>query len=66
MPDYRLVFTAEPKSSIRRAVSFTASDAGEALLLAQRRASPAQLWIGDKRLCTISRSGSNGEFWIIS
>ncbi|MFA7603194.1 MAG: hypothetical protein WCY29_09315 [Novosphingobium sp.] len=66
MPDYRLIFTAEPKDSIRRAVSFTASDAAEALFLAQRHASPAQLWIGEKQLCTISRSGSNGEFWIIS
>ena len=66
MPNYRLIFTDEPEGSAGQSVAFTATDASEALLLAQRHASPAELWMEDKHLCTLSRSGGNGEFWIIS
>lgn len=66
MPTYRLVFPHEPETSPGHSVAFTAADASEALLLAQRHDSPAQLWIGERQLCTLSRSGANEAFWIIS
>ena len=66
MPNYRLVFTKKPQSSPGYSVDFTANDAAEALILAQRHESPAQLWVGERQLCTLSRSGANGAFWIIS
>lgn len=66
MTTYRLIFTKEPDDGTARSLSFTANDASEALLVAQRHESPAQLWIGDQQLCTLSRSGTSGAFWIIS
>lgn len=66
MPTYRLIFPNEPEGSPGHTVSFTANDAAEALIRAQRHESPAQLWVGEKQLCTLSRSGPGGAFWIIS
>lgn len=66
MPSYRLVFTSEPAEEIGSSVCFTADNASEALILAQRHDSPAELWQDDRHLCTLSRSGNEGEFWIIS
>lgn len=43
MTTYRLIFTKKPGHGTARSVSFTADDASEALLLAQRHESPAQL-----------------------
>lgn len=66
MPTYRLVFAEEPDRSPSRSVCFTADDAGQALILAQQRGSPAELWLGERHLCTLSRSGDSSNFWIIS
>ena len=66
MPNYRLVFTSEPAESAGRAIAFIADSPTEALVLAQRHDSPAELWQDDRHLCTLSRSGNEGEFWIIS
>lgn len=66
MPTYRLTFANAPDGEPVEPVTFTARDAAEALILAQRQDSPAQLWVGEKQLCTLSRSGTEGAFWIIS
>lgn len=66
MPNYRLVFTNSSEQTPIRSVSFAAKDAGEAFLLAQRHNGPAQLWVDDKHLCTLSRTGAKGEIWVIS
>jgi hypothetical protein len=66
MPTYRLVFAEEPKGGPTRSVCFTADNAGQALILAQQRECPAELWLGERHLCTLSRSGDSSHFWIIS
>jgi hypothetical protein len=46
-------------------VSFVGDDPAEALLLAQRYDSPAELWVEDKFLCRLERTGERGELWVI-
>lgn len=65
MPNYRLIFTSHTDRE-ERTVEFEGHDAAEALLIAQRYQSPAQLWQDDRHLCTLHRSGNDGEVWIIS
>jgi len=65
MPNYRLVFAGQGNRG-PRTIEFDGADAAEALLIAQRHQSPAQLWEDDRHLCTLHRSGSDGELWIIS
>lgn len=66
MPNYRLVFAKPGRAKAAASVDFTARDAGEALILAQRHEGPAELWEGEAHLCTLQRSGKSGQFWIIS
>lgn len=65
MPHYRLIFAAG-EGQETRSVSFEGQDAAEALLIAQRHKGPAQLWEEDRHICTLHRSGNNGEVWVIS
>ena len=66
MPNYRLVFTNPSERKPIRSINFSARDPGQALLLAQRHNSPAELWVEDKHLCTLRRTGAKGEIWVIS
>lgn len=66
MPDYSLVFTDHEAGEAPPAVHFAGSDAGEALILAQRHHGPAELWADGRHICTLRRSGKEGRFWIIS
>lgn len=65
MPSYRLVFAARGDQKTET-IEFHGEDAAEALLIAQRHERPAQLWENERHLCTLHRSGGNGEVWIIS
>lgn len=65
MPNYRLIIAAREGQGTQ-SISFHGDDAAEALLIAQRHQSPAQLWEDDRHLCTLHRSGNDGEVWIIS
>jgi hypothetical protein len=62
MHTYRLVFKEEPPSS----VTFEAEDAAEAFRLAQSHDCPAELWTDDHHVCTLDRTGSQGEIWVIT
>ena len=66
MPNYRLVFAERLTDTPIRSISFTSTDAREALLLAQHHKGPAELWEEDQHLCTLVRMGSCGEIWVIS
>lgn len=66
MPNYRLVFKHAPKESPIKSVNFHGKDPGEALLIAQRHQCPVELWSDNQHLCTLSRSGVEGQVWIIS
>lgn len=66
MPNYRLVFKNSSKESPIRSVNFHGKDPGEALLIAQRHKCPVELWSDDRHLCTLSRSGGEGQVWVIS
>lgn len=65
MPNYRLVFAPRGEQE-ERSIFFHGADAAEALLIAQRHDGPAQLWEEDRHVCTLHKSGNNGEVWIIS
>lgn len=65
MPNYRLVIGAR-EGQEEESIFFRGDDAAEALLIAQKHQSPAQLWDGDRHVCTLHRSGNDGEVWIIS
>jgi hypothetical protein len=65
MPHYRLVI-APHEGRDAKSIFFQGEDAAEALLIAQRHESPAQLWEDDRHVCTLHRSGNDGEVWIIS
>lgn len=64
MSAYRLVVDLGAKGPVR-SLSVTLKHRSDALLVAQRYNGPAELWDGDEKLCSISRSG-NGGMWIIS
>lgn len=64
MPECRLVVRLHDESPMK-SVSVTLRDRSEAFLVAQRYDAPAELWEGNKNVCTISRSEEDG-FWIIS
>ena len=66
MPNYRLVFAERLADTPIRSISFTSKDAREALLLAQHHDGPAELWEENQHLCTLIRTGSAGEIWVIS
>lgn len=65
MPHYRLVVSGR-EGKTAQSIFFQGQDAAEALLIAQRHAGPAQLWEEDRHVCTLHRSGNDGEVWIIS
>jgi hypothetical protein len=64
MPDYRLLVRLHPDSPMK-SVSVSLNDRSEALLVAQRYDGIAELWEGDKSVCTINRA-ADGDFWIIN
>lgn len=65
MPSYRLIFAARGDQEAQT-IEFDGEDPAEALLIAQRHERPAQLWQADRHICTLHRSGTDGEVWIIS
>lgn len=65
MPNYRLVLPPRGKQEAQ-SIRFHGADAAEALLIAQRHEGPAQLWEDGRHVCTLHKSGNNGEVWIIS
>lgn len=65
MPHYRLIFAAR-EGQETRSVFFEGEDAAKAFLIAQHHKGPAQLWEEDRHVCTLHRSGNNGEVWVIS
>lgn len=66
MPNYRLVFKNTRDESPIKSVSFHGKDPGEALLIAQRHKCPVELWSDKQHICTLSRSGAEGQVWVIS
>lgn len=64
MANFRLVFP-DWKDRPIRSIAFTAADAGEALLIAQRHDAPAELWREDERICTIDTMAGKGSMWVI-
>src|SRR5262245_61027551 len=66
MPNYRLVFAERLTGTPIRSFAFTAKDARDAFLLAQDHDGPAELWSEKKHLCTLLRTGSCGEIWVLS
>jgi hypothetical protein len=62
MHSYRLIFKEQPPSF----VTFEADDAAEAFRHAQSHNCPAELWADDHKICTIGRTGVDGEIWVIS
>lgn len=65
MPNYRIIFAARGDQEAKT-IEFDGDDAAEALRIAQRHERPAQLWEEGRHLCTLHRSGNDGEVWIIS
>lgn len=66
MRTYRLIFRGPRNGRPFSSVTFVGDDPAEALLLAQRYESPAELWVEDQFLCTLQRTGDRGELWVIS
>lgn len=62
MSQFRLVVSVGSAGPVR-SVSVNLKHRAEALLVAQRYDSPAELWDGDDKICRISRAG---EMWVIS
>lgn len=62
MSRYRLVVNMSGQGPMR-SVSVNLKHRGEALIAAQRFDAPAELWDGDRKLCSINRSDG---LWIIS
>jgi hypothetical protein len=66
VPEYRLVFSSSSEESPTRSVAFTGRNPAEALLIAQRYHGPAELWSADQYICTLRRTGDEGQLWVIS
>lgn len=66
MPYYRVVLARGNRSEPIHSVVFDARDAADALLIAQHHDGAAELWKDDQYVCTLRRSGANGEVWVIS
>jgi hypothetical protein len=64
MPTYNLVYSDDTLGCARR-IEFEAVDANGALRIAQSEAvgRTAELWEGDRKLCTLSRVGPEGSIW---
>lgn len=65
MPMYHLIFKGRPDRPVR-SVTFHGESPADALELAKRQDGPAEFWIDNQFICTLSRSGENGEIWVIS
>lgn len=64
MSECRLIVDLGPSGPVR-SLSINLHSRSEAFLVAQRYDRPAELWDGNKRVCSISRSGPGG-MWILS
>lgn len=62
MSHYRLVVQVGEEGPVR-SVSVNLKHRGEALIAAQRYDAPAELWDGNRKLCSINRTGG---IWVIS
>ena len=64
MDTYSLTFIDDGVGLAKR-VEFEAYDASRALTLAHKEAAgrAAELWRGDRKLCTLKRTGLRGEIW---
>jgi hypothetical protein len=64
MDHYSLRFI-EDGIGAAKLVEFEAHDASRALTLAHMEAAgrAAELWRGDRKLCTLKRTGRRGEIW---
>lgn len=65
MPMYHLVFKGLPERPVR-SVTFYGESPAEALEVARRQDGPAEFWIESQYICTLRRSGENGDIWVIS
>lgn len=61
MSRYRLVVRVGSEGPVR-SFAINLGSRGEALIVAQRYDSPAELWDGDEKLCSIDRTGG---IWVI-
>jgi len=63
---YSLRYADDGSGSSRR-VDFEANDAAGALWFAHREAGrrAAELWCGERKLCTLRRVGTGPDFWEI-
>jgi hypothetical protein len=64
MATYKLVYSDDSLGCARR-IEFEAVDAHGALRIAQSQAvgRTAELWEGDRKLCTLRRVGPEGSIW---
>jgi hypothetical protein len=64
MVTFNLVYSDDALGSARR-IEFEAADAHGALRIAQSQAvgRTAELWEGERKLCTLKRVGPEGTIW---
>jgi len=64
VPTYNLIYSDDALGSARR-IEFEAMDACGALRIAQSQTAgrTAELWEGNRRLCTLRRVGPEGAIW---
>ena len=65
MPMYHLVFKGVPERPVR-SVTFYGESPAEALEVARRQDGPAEFWIETQYICTLRRSGQDGDIWVIT
>ena len=65
MPMYHLVFKGLPERPVR-SVTFYGESPAEALEVARRQDGPAEFWIETQYICTLRRSGEDGDIWVIT
>lgn len=66
MTTFSLLYSDDGQGLAKR-IDFDANDASSALAIAyqQARDRPAELWSEDRMLCTIKRTGRDGQVWQI-